>query len=106
MKEKRISFGQGKGSLGHNNRLFMTSNVDPLRTPNNITFVCQPIAEAYDQLFRQATERYNAHQKRNDHKIHGSYYEYLFHRKPSNSILTSSDKRKSFYEDVMQIGKM
>ena len=106
MKEKRISFGQGKGSLGHNNRLFMTSNVDPLRTPDNITFVCQPIGEAYEQLFGQATERYNARQKRNDRKIHGSYYEYLFHRKPSNSILISSDKRKSFYEDVMQIGRM
>lgn len=106
MKEKRISFGQGKGSLSHNNRLFMTSNVDPLRTPDNITFVCQPIGEAYDQLFGQSTERYNARQKRNNRKIHGSYYEYLFHRKPSNSILTSSDKRKSFYEDVMQIGRM
>lgn len=106
MKEKRISFGQGKGSLGHNNRLFMTSNVDPLRTPDNITFVRQPIGEAYEQLFGQATERYNARQKRNDRKIHSSYYEYLFHRKPSNSILTSADKRKSFYEDVMQIGKM
>lgn len=106
MKEKRISFGQGKGSLGHNNRLFMTSNVDPLRTPDNITFVCQPIGEAYDHLFKESTERYNAKQIRNDRKIHGSYYEYLFHCKPSNSILTSADKRKSFYEDVMQIGKM
>ena len=106
MKEKRISFGQGKGSLGHNNRLFMTSNVDPLRTPDNITFVCQPISEAYDHLFKESTERYNAKQIRNDRKIHGGYYEYLFHCKPSNSILTSADKRKSFYEDVMQIGRM
>ena len=39
MKEKRISFGQGKGSLTHNNREFMADNVDPLRTPQNITFV-------------------------------------------------------------------
>ena len=51
MKQKRISFGQGKGSLTHNNREFMADNVDPLRTPQNITFVRQPIGEAYDQLF-------------------------------------------------------
>ena len=69
MKEKRISFGQGHGSLAHNNREFMASNVDPLRTPNNITFVCQPIAEAYDLLFKESTVRYNARQKRNDRKI-------------------------------------
>ena len=105
MKEKRISFGQGKGSLAHNNREFMADNVDPLRTPQNITFVCQPIGEAYDQLFKESTERYNAKQKRNDRKVHGSYYEHLFGVKPCNTVRTAADKRKSFYEDVVQIGK-
>ena len=106
MKEKRISFGQGKGSLTHNNREFMADNVDPLRTPQNITFVRQPIGEAYDQLFAESTERYNAKQKRNDRKVHGSYYEHLFGVKPCNTVRTAADKRKSFYEDVVQIGKM
>lgn len=46
MKEKRISFGHGKGSLTHNNREFVANNVDPLCTPQNINFVCQPIGEA------------------------------------------------------------
>ena len=105
MKQKRISFGQGKGSLAHNNREFMADNVDPLRTPDNITFVCQPIGEAYDQLFKESTERYNAKQKRNDRKVHGSYYEHLFGVKPCNTVRTAADKRKSFYEDVVQIGK-
>ena len=82
MKEKRISFGQGKGSLTHNNREFVADNVDPLRTPQNITFVRQPIGEAYDQLFAESTQRYNAKQKRNDRKVQGSYYEYLFGVKP------------------------
>ena len=82
MKEKRISFGQGKGSLTHNNREFVADNVDPLRTPQNITFMRQPIGEAYDQLFAESTERYNAKQKRNDRKVHGSYYEHLFGVKP------------------------
>lgn len=105
MKEKRISFGQGKGSLTHNNREFMADNVDPLRTPQNITFVRQPIGEAYDQLFEESTERYNAKQKRNNRKVHGSYYEHLFGVKPCNTVRTAADKRKSFYEDVVQIGK-
>ena len=105
MKEKRISFGQGKGSLTHNNRVFMADNVDPLRTPQNITFVHQPIGEAYDQLFAESTERYNAKQKRNDRKVQGSYYEHLFGVKPCNTVRTAADKRKSFYEDVVQIGK-
>ena len=106
MKEKRISFGQGKGSLTHNNREFVADNVDPLRTPQNITFVRQPIGEAYDQLFAESTQRYNAKQKRNDRKVHGSYYEHLFGVKPCNTVRTAADKRKSFYEDVVQIGKM
>ena len=106
MKEKRISFGQGKGSLTHNNREFMADNVDPLRTPQNITFVRQPIGEAYEELFAESTERYNAKQKRNDRKVHGSYYEHLFGVKPCNTVRTAADKRKSFYEDVVQIGKM
>ncbi|WP_456113371.1 plasmid recombination protein [Ruminococcus sp.] len=106
MKEKSISFGQGHGSLTHNNREFMAANVDTLRTPENITFVCQPIGEAYEQLFAESTARYNARQKRNDRKIHGSYYKHLFGVKPCNTVRTAADKRKSFYEDVVQIGKM
>lgn len=106
MKQKRISFGQGKGSLTHNNREFMADNVDVFRTPDNITFVCQPIGEAYEQLFAESTERYNARQKRNDRMIHGSYYEHLFGVTPCNTVRTAADKRKSFYEDVVQIGKI
>ena len=104
MKEKRISFGQGHGSLAHNNREFMAANVDPLRTPNNVIFVQQPIAEAYDQLFKESTERYNARQKRNDRKI-GDYYEHLFGCKPCNTVMVNALDQKSFYEVVVQIGK-
>lgn len=105
MKEKRISFGQGKGSIAHNNRDFVADNVDPFRTPDNITFINQPIAEAYDQLFAESTERYNANQTRNDRKIHGSYYEHLFGCKPCGTIKEAPTKHKSFYEVVVQIGK-
>ena len=106
MKEKRISFCQGKGSLTHNNRDFIAENVDRSRIKDNITFISQPVGEAYEQLFGKSTERYNARQKRNDRKIHSTYYESLFHQKPSSSVVTAADKRKSFYEDVVQVGKM
>ena len=106
MKSKRISFGQGKGSITHNNRKFIANNVDRNRITDNITFIAKSIGEVYEELFGSAVERYNARQKRNDRKIHDTYYEHLFRCKPSNSVITASDKRKSFYEDIVQIGKM
>ena len=105
MKEKRISFCQGKGSLTHNNRDFIAENVDRSRMRDNYTFIRKDIGCVYEHLFVESTKRYNAKQKRNDRKIYGTYYESLFHQKPSNSVVTAADKRKSFYEDVVQIGK-
>lgn len=104
MKQKSISFCQGKGSLTHNNREFIAENVDIERMKNNITFVQQPIAEAYEMLFAESTARYNARQKRSDRKIKTIYYESLFGCKSCNTVRTANDKRKSFYEDVVQIG--
>ena len=72
---------------------------------NNYTFIRKDIGCVYEHLFAESTKRYNAKQKRNDRTIHGTYYESLFHHKPSNSVVTAADKRKSFYEDVVQIGK-
>ena len=106
MSEKRISHCQGKGSLTHNNRKFNTKNVDDTRTKDNIVFVQQPIDEAYERLFGPAVERYNAKQKRADRKIKTSYFRHIFKRDISQSVVTAADKRKSFYEDVVQIGDM
>ncbi len=106
VSEKRISHCQGKGSLTHNNRKFSAKNVDGSRTKDNVVFVEQGIEEAYKQLFDAAVERYNAKQKRADRKIKTSYYEHPFKRSPAPSVVTSADKRKSFYEDVVQIGTM
>lgn len=106
MSEKRISHCQGKGSLTHNNRKFNTKNVDDTRTKDNIVFVQQPIEAAYEHLFGAAVERYNAKQKRADRKINTSYYEHTFKQKISQTVVTAADKRKSFYEDVVQIGDM
>lgn len=106
MSEKRISHCQGKGSLTHNNRKFNAKNVDDTRTKNNIVFMQQPIEEAYERLFGAAVERYNAKQKRADRKIKTSYFQHIFKRDISQSVVTAADKRRSFYEDVVQIGDM
>ena len=47
MKYKRISFGQGKGSITHNNRTFIANNVDTNRIANNVIFIAKPIGEVY-----------------------------------------------------------
>ena len=103
MSEKSISMCEGKGSLSHNNREFTAENIDSSRTPNNIMFVQQDLSEAYHQLFDEAVERYNAKQKRKDRRI-GDYFEHLFNRPPSKSVITGTNKHKSFYEHLVYIG--
>lgn len=105
MGEKTISFRQGKGSLTHNNRTFIASNVHEERIKDNVTFKAQPIQEAYQHLFADAVERHNAKQKRNDRKF-PDYYKHLFKHDYSNNVIQSSNGEKSFYEDIMQIGTM
>ncbi len=66
------------------------------RTPDNITFIKEPIAAAYEKLFGAAVERYNTKQKRSDRKIKNGYYEYQFNYKISRNVVTSPDKRKRY----------
>lgn len=106
MNVKTLSHCQGSGSLSHNNRKFFAKNVDQSKTKNNIIFVQEPIEQAYEHCFGEAVERYNAKQKRNDRKIKEGYFKHTFKHKPCNTVVTSSDKRKSFYEDLVQIGTM
>ena len=106
MISRTISICQGKGSIGHNNRTFHTKNTDPARTKNNIVFVREPIGTAYEKLFAEAVERYNAKQKRSDRKIKSGYFEYQFGQPVTETKLTSPDKRKSFYEYLIQLGTM
>lgn len=103
MNTKSISMCEGKGSLSHNNREFTAKNIDPSRTADNIVFVQQELGEAYHQLFDEAVERYNAKQKRKDRRI-GDYFEHLFNRPPSKSVITGTNKHKSFYEHLVYIG--
>ena len=93
---KTISFVKGKGSLRHNNRDFIASNIDEERIPWNVTYIQQPLKEAYEQLFGEAVAEYNAKQRRSDRKID----DYL------SKIKHSGNNEKVFYENVVQIGKM
>lgn len=92
---KTISFVKGKGSLSHNNRDFVADNVDKDRMDWNIYYIQQPLKEAYDQLFGQAIEEYNAKQKRKDRQVK----DYL------TDIKNSGNNEKQFYEIVVQIGR-
>ena len=89
MAVKTISHVQGKGSISHNNRLFVPKNVDTGRTPDNIIYITKPIAEAYSELFGKAVEEYNSRQKRSDRMIKNGYYEHLSKTTPCKERLTA-----------------
>ena len=92
---KTISFVKGKGSLSHNNRDFITQNVDRERMAWNEYYIQQLLKEAYEQIFGPAVAEYNARQKRKDRQIK----DYL------TDIKNSGNNEKQFYEIVVQIGK-
>jgi len=65
MSKLSISFTLGKASAGkanieHNNREFVSSNVDVTRMADNVTYIRQDIREAYEELFGDALQDYNA----------------------------------------------
>lgn len=99
MKKLSVSFVKGKGSLRHNNREFIAENVDQNRTKDNITYIKQPLEDAYKLCFEDAVETYNVGQKRADRRIDGAvgYME---------QIRQSKNGEKLFYENLVQIGNM
>ena len=103
MADRRISHAKGKGSLNHNNRNHFYKNVDPSKTENNIVYARESLEVAYQKCFSQALENYNTKQKRVDRKI-DDYYAHLFGNAQKDTVATSSNKEKSFYEIVVGIG--
>ena len=91
---KTISFVKGRGHLSHNNRTFLSSNVDASRVELNRYYVRETLEEAYQKCFGQALADYNAKQKRADRKK-GDYI---------TEIKNSKNNEKVFYENVVQIG--
>ena len=95
--EMSISVVKGHGSMSHNNREFITPNVDLDRVKDNIIYKCEPLEQAYKNCFAQAIEEYNSKQKRADRRIDG-INGYM------NQIRTSKNGEKLYYETVIQIG--
>lgn len=94
MPTASVSVCKGKGSLAHNNREFITPNVNVSRTEQNIVYKQEPLEVAYEKLFGEEVARYNAAQKRADRRIP----DYMEH------IRTSKNGEKLFYEVLVQIG--
>lgn len=95
MVAKTISFPKGRGHLTHNNREFICNNVVPERTSWNRTYIQESLKDAYEKCFGQALWDYNAAQKRKDRQKD----DYL------KEIENSGNKEKTFYENIVQIGK-
>lgn len=95
---KTISFHNGSAwSRGHNIRDDRYTNkqehIDSTLTKNNVVLCDVPVRQAYEEIFGQAVEDYNAKQKRSDRKI-DCYYDKI-----------KADKRKHpVYECIVQIG--
>jgi hypothetical protein len=91
---------QGKGSQLHNRREYekigkpIPDNIDVSKSSENIILVDKDIKQAYQEIFGEALEQYNAKQKRADRKIE----DYCDH------IKKSKNGEKLFYEDVVQWG--
>ena len=99
MGQFSISFTVGKASdpncadFAHNNREFYAENIDPVRTPENIIFACEPIRTAYEKLFSESLAAYNAKQRQPCRRIQ-NYYEHI----------TNGKREEAFYEAVVQFG--
>ena len=61
--EMSISVVKGHGSMAHNNREFITPNVDLNRVKDNIIYKSEPLEQAYENCFGAEVKRYNASQK-------------------------------------------
>ena len=92
-----ISVCKGKGSLKHNNREFITQNVDSKRTHLNIVYKQESLVKAYEFCFGSTIQDYNAKQKRKDRQINGV-------KGDIEKIRKSKNGEKLFYETVVQVG--
>lgn len=93
MKQATVSFVKGKGNINHNNRKFLTDNIDKDRVKNNIIYVQKDLKEFYKEIFQNEVDEYNSKQKRADRKI-DNYYDKIAKSKQENL----------FYEIVVQVG--
>lgn len=97
MQQVTISVCQGSGNLNHNNREFITKNVDINFSSENITYKKESLTDAYKFCFEKAIQDYNNKQTRKDRLIDGTNG-YM------NKLKNSKNGEKLFYECIVQIG--
>ena len=88
-----ISIIVGKGSIAHNSRAFVASNVDKDRIKMNHVYIHSNIKDAYHHLFDDALIKYNEKQTRSD-RIINDYYEKI----------RTGKQEKTFHEIIVQVG--
>lgn len=54
--ERTISFVKGKGSINHNNREFITDNVDRDRNKDNIVYLQKKLVDEYGESMEKQLE--------------------------------------------------
>lgn len=102
----RISLGRGKGKIRHNNRDFISANVDEKRIKDNITFVKEDIKKAYENEFGEALKNFNKRMinaKRNGRVI-DDYYTHLFGESTGDAVVKNNNQQSNFYEWVVGVG--
>lgn len=102
---RSISYSRGKGKIRHNNRDFISSNIDKARVKNNIIITQENLSEAYEKIFGKYVDEYNKKQKRTDRKIN-DYFVKLFGKHDDDVILKNDNKQQSFYEYAVGVGSM
>lgn len=99
MKSLSISFTLGKqGSsnktnINHNNREYIAKNISISKVNNNINYKQELPEKAYEKLFSESLQQYNAKQKKPCRRIN-NYYTHVL----------NSKREEAFYEAIIQYG--
>lgn len=95
----KITFAQGHGSVRHNNRDFVASNVDRDRVQDNVVLCQESLENAYRNVFEESIEDYNLHQKQRCRRL--TVDKYMDKIKQGQDGETNP---KLSYETIVQIG--
>ena len=102
MAGRTVSSPKGKGNVNHNNREFLTKNVDESRVYLNRIYVQEDLRVAYDKLFGEAVKEYNARVRdKHPEQVIGDYLDKITRDKSGKG-----KGKKPFYETIFQIGDM
>ena len=97
-------------SLDHNNRKFLSKNVDSSRSKNNYNAVVSgdgfaTIEEAYNLLFEKEWRNFQERQKPS-RRFDGTYLEYIREKKAKASPNTKGTETNEAYEIIFSIGNI